>query len=82
MQEDKIGFIFQETLPEIRYISSEAKQFIQSLLTIDPKQRLSASSCLEHPWLSEEGGVDTLHTLETSWMKQLLARLFIYKLLI
>ena len=30
--------------------------------------------CLEHPWLSAEGVVDTLYTLETSWMKQLLAR--------
>jgi serine/threonine protein kinase len=59
---------------ELRYISSEAKQFIQNLLTTDPRQRLSAAACLEHPWLSAEGVVDTLYTLETSWMKQLLAR--------
>ena len=63
-----------ESLPELRYISADAKHFIQSLLAIDPRQRMSASACLEHPWLSAEGVVDTLYTLETGWMKQLLAR--------
>ena len=63
-----------DSLPELRYISAEAKHFIQSVLIIDPRQRLTASQCLEHPWLSAEGVVDTLYTLETSWMKQLLAR--------
>ena len=63
-----------DSLPELRFISAEAKNFIQSLRAIDPRNRLSAAACLEHSWLSAEGGVDTLYTLETRWMKQLLAR--------
>ncbi|KAH3764166.1 protein serine/threonine kinase [Pelomyxa schiedti] len=33
-------------------ISTEAKQFIDSLLVLDPTQRLTAKQALEHPWLT------------------------------
>jgi calcium-dependent protein kinase len=33
-------------------ISSEAKDFIQSLLKMDPASRLSAQQALEHPWIA------------------------------
>lgn len=36
-------------------ISDPAKDIIKKLLTVDPKARLSASACLEHPWMT--GGV-------------------------
>lgn len=63
-----------ETLPELAHISSEAKAFIRNLMTSDPRRRLSASQCLEHPWLSTASLNDTLYTMETRWMKKLLAR--------
>ncbi|KAL4217412.1 hypothetical protein ACF0H5_023862 [Mactra antiquata] len=34
--------------------SKEAKDFIGRLLVRDPKQRMTLSECLEHPWLSTE----------------------------
>ena len=60
---------------DIPHISQEAKEFIHELLLFDPYRRLSAAECLEHPWLTSDADyVDILYTLETSWMKQLLAR--------
>ena len=35
-------------------ISSEAKDFISSLLVIDPSKRSSAKEVLNHPWMKEE----------------------------
>jgi len=35
-------------------ISAEAKNFINLLLTVNPKERLTAKKALEHPWLSSE----------------------------
>merc|ERR1712154_274503 len=35
---------------------------------------MSADECLRHPWLTNEDETDVLKTLETSWMKQVLAR--------
>ena len=60
---------------ELKHISKEAKHFIRDLLQQDPKKRMSAEACLEHAWLtSEPTNIDTMYTLETSWMKKLLAR--------
>lgn len=39
--------------PEWNKISSTAKNFIQSILLQNPKQRLTASECLSHPWIME-----------------------------
>lgn len=37
-------------------VSASAKELIQSLLVVDPTKRLTATQCLEHAWLKEEGG--------------------------
>ena len=39
-------------------VSKEAKVLISSLLTVDPKRRLSAREALRNPWISQ--GDDTL----------------------
>jgi len=36
------------------HLSAECKDFLQSLLNLDPEQRLSAKEALEHPWLSHD----------------------------
>ncbi len=57
------------------HISREAKDFIGNLLKFDPDMRMSATECLAHPWLTSDADyVDILQTLETRWMKQVLAR--------
>jgi len=38
--------------PEWDKISSEAKNFIQSILVDSPSQRLTAMDCLQHPWIT------------------------------
>ncbi|XP_040569775.1 ribosomal protein S6 kinase alpha-3 isoform X2 [Lepeophtheirus salmonis] len=63
------------SLKSSKFISQNAKDFIYDLLLIDPYERISAAACLEHPWLNSDSDcVDTLQTLETIWMKQILAR--------
>ena len=62
-------------IDELKHISFDAKQFISNLLRQNPKKRMSAGESLQHSWLaSEPTNIDTLYTLETRWMKQLLAR--------
>ena len=39
--------------PVWKKISSNAKDFIMSLLTPDPKKRPSAAQALKHPWIRE-----------------------------
>lgn len=39
--------------PAWKEVSPQAKQFIQKLLTVDPKKRLSAKKALKDPWLKE-----------------------------
>jgi len=34
-------------------VSDEAKDFISKIFVVEPKNRMTASECLEHPWLSE-----------------------------
>jgi len=52
-------------------ISSHAKRFIEDLIVIKPKERLSAEQCLSHQWL-KDGGKDTV--INTKHLKQFLAR--------
>ncbi|XP_038065822.1 myosin light chain kinase A-like [Patiria miniata] len=40
-------------------VSSEAKNAIQGLLTVDPAHRLTASELLHHPWITGEKGSDS-----------------------
>ncbi len=58
------------------HISTEAKDFIARLLYVDPLSRMTATECLDHKWLTRasDSSAELLQTLETSWMKQLLAR--------
>ena len=35
-------------------VSSEGKDLIKRLLTIDPKKRITTAEALEHPWLQDE----------------------------
>lgn len=39
-------------------VSNEAKNFVQSLLTVDKEKRLTAEQALEHPWIKGSGGKD------------------------
>jgi serine/threonine protein kinase len=48
-------------------ITSEAKQFISSLLVSDPKERHDTSQALRHPWMTMES--DTFTDLATSLQK-------------
>ncbi|CAM9301089.1 unnamed protein product [Ectocarpus fasciculatus] len=44
-------------------VSSEAKDLIRKLLTVDPTRRLTAAEACEHPWLSTARGNLTKHDL-------------------
>eukprot|EP01122_Echinamoeba_exundans_P012658 TRINITY_DN534_c0_g1_i1.p1 TRINITY_DN534_c0_g1~~TRINITY_DN534_c0_g1_i1.p1 ORF type:complete len:357 (+),score=63.91 TRINITY_DN534_c0_g1_i1:991-2061(+) len=59
-----------------QHISLEAKDFIMSLLQVDPETRLSAAQALKHPWLTtsslppvtprrEKRGADTVKVLSS-----------------
>jgi len=51
--------------PEWSLVSDIAKNFIKSLLVLDPKKRLTAEECLEHPFLSGAAGNNSIN-IETS----------------
>lgn len=62
-------------LPNFQQISENAKNFISKLLIMESQNRFSALECLSHPWLTDNRVyVDVLHTLQTAWMKGILAR--------
>merc|ERR1719336_806347 len=62
-------------IPEMSRTSEEAKELIRRLLLVEPSERMSASECLQHPWLSgADIYIDVLHELETTWMRRCLAR--------
>lgn len=62
-------------LPNFEHISENGKDFITKLLVLDPKKRHTADECLVHPWLTDNRVyVEVLHSLQTSWMKGILAR--------
>eukprot|EP00903_Cladosiphon_okamuranus_P012203 g11446.t1 len=44
-------------------VSSEAKDLIRKLLTVDPDRRITAAEACEHPWLSTARGNLTQHDL-------------------
>ena len=46
-------FEFHET--DWSGVSSQAKDFIKALLTVDPARRLTASQALYHPWILAAG---------------------------
>jgi len=62
-------------IPEMSRTSEEAKELIRQLLLVESSERMSASECLQHPWLSgADIYIDVLHELETTWMRRCLAR--------
>jgi len=66
---------FTMDLPNFSHISDHAKDFISQLLILDSKSRRTAAQCLAHPWLTDSRVyVEVLHTLQTAWMKSILAR--------
>ena len=42
--------IFSKEISEYRVLSNEAKDLIESLLTVDPIKRISSEKALQHPW--------------------------------
>lgn len=46
---NKANFKFSERVQ----ISNEAKDLIENLLVVDPKQRLTVPQILNHPWLKD-----------------------------
>ncbi|CAM9803558.1 unnamed protein product [Choristocarpus tenellus] len=54
------------------HVSSEAKDLIRKLLTVDPKKRLTAGGAVSHPWLLSKD-VDLLsHNLDKNLQKLVL----------
>jgi calcium/calmodulin-dependent protein kinase I len=57
--DDKTELIRETTQGKVRFhqrfwkhVSMTARDFIERLLVVDPKQRMSASEALQHPWIS------------------------------
>jgi len=40
--------------PDWDDVSTEAKNFVKSLLVLDPKKRPTALECLSHPWIKSK----------------------------
>jgi len=62
--------------PEWSVISDSAKDFIKNLLLLDPKKRLTAEECLEHPFLKGAAGnnsiqIETMSKYNVERKKQL-----------
>ncbi|XP_023322936.1 myosin light chain kinase, smooth muscle isoform X2 [Eurytemora carolleeae] len=58
---------------EFNIISADAKDFIRRLLVKNRRHRLSASQCLEHPWLLQENMNEAV--ISTANLKRYLARM-------
>jgi serine/threonine protein kinase len=41
-------------------VSPEAKAFIDRLLTVNPRERITASGALEHPWIILDDAIDDI----------------------
>ena len=58
--------------PEWKKISSEAKNLIQGLLVVDPRQRFTASEALNHEWFKAKlGQKTTISILDDKMLKSL-----------
>lgn len=52
--------------PEWDTVTPEAKNLIDSMLTVNPLKRITASGALKHPWICQRERVaSTLHRQET-----------------
>merc|ERR550519_3095866 len=62
-------------LPNFEHVSEDGKDFIKKLLVLEPSERQTAAQTLQHPWLTDNRVyVEVLYSLQTSWMKGMLAR--------
>ncbi|WVR09780.1 hypothetical protein IAU60_006856 [Kwoniella sp. DSM 27419] len=69
--DDRNGLLREMTRGRITFhdrywskVSSEAKDFIKTLLVVDPKRRSSAAEAMQHPWMTN--GQHTEHDLSSS----------------
>jgi serine/threonine protein kinase len=46
--------------PQLRYVSSEAKDLIKKMLIFDPRKRPSAQECYNHKWFKNEHKVNKM----------------------
>ena len=49
--------------PEWRDISSHAKHFVRSLMTLNPADRLDVTQAMEHPWMKTVPAANRRHTV-------------------
>ena len=52
--------------PNFELVTETARDFITRLLITDPEERMTASECLQHPWLTHIGlsnGLRLVHKL-------------------
>jgi len=62
-------------LPNFSHISENGVNFIKNLLVLNPHDRQTAGQALQHPWLTDNRVyVEVLYSLQTTWMKGILAR--------
>ena len=47
--------------PQFRYISSDAKDLLQKMLTFDPNRRPTAQQCYDHRWFKNEHKIHKTH---------------------
>ncbi|RKP10166.1 putative calmodulin-dependent protein kinase type 1 [Thamnocephalis sphaerospora] len=52
-------------------ISDEAKNFVSSLLVIEPNHRLTAQAALDHPWLKRPAGVVAMDAAASDLLPQM-----------
>ncbi|XP_040568262.1 myosin light chain kinase, smooth muscle [Lepeophtheirus salmonis] len=64
-------YAFDPTI--FKSVSTQAKNFIDKLLTESTLERLSATQALKHEWMTGSY-LETLKVLETTWMRKYLAR--------
>jgi len=57
----KRGMFFFDS-PQWDNISSDAKDLVQRMLTVNPRERITAAQALKHPWLSSYVGSAQLNT--------------------
>ncbi|KAJ8012874.1 hypothetical protein DPEC_G00047410 [Dallia pectoralis] len=68
----KLDFCFPEDY--FQGVSQAAKDFISSTLQQDPRKRPSASTCLQHPWVSAHSGEYSKTPLDTGRLASFIDR--------
>ena len=70
--------VYDMNIDQMSKTTQFAKDFIMSLLKVEPESRMKAEECLQHKWLRVGGKrlphMNSVIELETSFMKKCLAR--------